>query len=156
MLRYARAVWKQEKEYEETSDLVTRIQDTILIEDLVQPAGDDKKDKKDKQDKNFLDIMLDMRRSMKRTEWDALGRALGEIIMEYLKYMLDGNVYLINQAYQDTIRRMYRYSSGGKKKTEASERKKAGEEVGDDLKLTVDEQRIWDLVKALLEEEFIA
>lgn len=156
MLRYARAVWKQEKEYEETSDLVTRIQDTILIEDLVQPAGDDKKDKKDKQDKNFLDIMLDMRRSMKRTEWDALGRALGEIIMEYLKYMLDGNVYLINQAYQDTIRRMYRYSSGGKKKTEASERRKAGEEVGDDLKLTVDEQRIWDLVKALLEEEFIA
>ena len=51
---------------------------------------------------------------------------------------------------------MYRYSSGGKKKTEASERRKAGEEVGDDLKLTVDEQRIWDLVKALLEEEFIA
>jgi len=66
-------------------------------------------------DENILDVLASMRPHMDRDEWCTLFDALGDVLREYLSYMLDENQAQMTAGYADIVKTMYMNSAAGRK-----------------------------------------
>ena len=142
---------KNIKGYLDADEMMEMIQDTWFIEDLVQSQ----KTEKDDEDENILDIFLMMYPKMDNKKWSLLFTGLKLVLQEYLAYMFDDNVKLVNQAYQIILHRMYGYSLVGKKEIERQKYAETGQPLPAELEFKSAEKKLRAHVLELVKEKYL-
>lgn len=102
ILETAKGIMKTEKSNRSAQELMEQILDMDFINDLIHPVSRD-----GEGDKNILDILLEMRDSMKNDEWKNLFTGLKEALWEYCAYLLDKNERMVNDAVKLILDKMY-------------------------------------------------
>lgn len=151
ILSQARIMMKNIKGYLDADEMMEMIQDTWFIEDLVQSQ----KTEKDDEDENILDIFLMMYPKMDNKKWSSLFTGLKLVLQEYLAYMFDDNVKLVNQAYQIILHRMYGYSLVGKKEIERQKYAETGQPLPAELEFKSAEKKLRAHVLELVKEKYL-
>lgn len=140
ILENAARYMQQEKGYSDAEEIMDRMMDYYLIEDLTQISPEKKKVEKVfnsasvdtlfgsddagqamddgdnvDADENILDILLKMRPGMDKNEWLSLFTAVHEVLNDFLNYMLDDNRSRVRTAALAIVKQMYANSIPGRK-----------------------------------------
>lgn len=141
ILQHAQGMMEKIKRQIDPEERFETLKDTVFIEDLIQISPDKKAksagttapeadygglffpnssqathfESYEDVDENILDVLASMRPHMDRDEWCTLFDALGDVLREYLSYMLDENQAQMRNGYDDIIKTMYMNSAAGRK-----------------------------------------
>lgn len=140
ILENAARYMQQEKGFSDAEEIMERMMDYYLIEDLTQISPEKKKTENVfrsagvdtlfgdddtvsglqdadnvEADENILDILLKMRPGMDKSEWISLFSAIREVLNDFLNYMLDDNRSRVRTAALAIVKQMYVNSVPGRK-----------------------------------------
>ncbi len=102
---------------------------TVFIRDLTQEVKQEGED-------NFFDILLSMRPFMEDKKWRELFDGLRYVLDEYLSKLLNNNIVLMRNAYEEIIDRILMFS-------------KVGGKTEDDEDLTIAEKKLFENIKVM-------
>jgi len=109
VLRSARELLQQEKAFRDVRELYDTVLEHWFVVDLIQAGADTH------SDENLLDILLQMRGTLKQEIWDGLFEALLEVLWEFCGYLFDRNEKMVNDATGAILDKLLACSAVGKK-----------------------------------------